>query len=261
MATKNKAKVTVEVNPEPKTATEKTAAESMAEIRAKMDEFANKYNEHVQFAEFKQQSEVKEKLEELRKEYKKHAKSEKLRVLAAQADPMVALIEDDTYTTYRAKYSKNDDGVEVCTIDTAGLRADPKELHDGIGKERLWWDKVKRVMVQHTAQSAKKFGLDPLKVKNTMAMNEEVRKAVLASKNDNVLPANLQAAVTAMVGDEYKVGEPDVEFVKQALNRYRTSMTIGYAKDETIRNILVDVCRHIMFGVEYKQEFKPKKNK
>lgn len=262
----------------------KTTKKLFEEITALDEKFKN--NLIVDFAEDEDVKNGKKTLEEAIRdafteivekceEYNEVSRIECYTKLAKAEDPLFAAIEKLTFKVYKYKeIVKKVEEVEVTTYKLiegdqfielkqfANFCKRP-EINKTIGKDENWLPMIEKFNCLLTAKAGKALGVKDLKkIEDSYAMSELARQIDMGktpTSNTQMLKA-LQAIVTAMIGEEYKVSSHDVAFLNYAWGgKSRKALTVQASNHKQLRRSIMEICHKVAFDKSYELDYKAKK--
>ena len=214
----------------------------------------------------------KKAMDEAIGEYTSLAENLAISELAAKADPMIELVKAPTYQTIaakRRKKEKGDFGPDTFDIAPKEARINILELHKkvngGIGNNKKYWPMmVEKFNFLIASMSANGVGDDVRKINDSYAMSQIARDYDLGKTptSKTQLLKVLTTVVQAMIGESYKPTSHDVNFVLECHSRKSKKIrSVTAANHRLMREIMVDVCNHLVTGLPYTVEFPTSKNK
>lgn len=257
-----------------------------AELREKAEALTKIYNESVQSGNFSPVMEhpipngdsnapvliipVRDVIEQAVNEHTSIARDECFKTLQASVDPMLEAVKQLTFPTIRIvdkkvgedKYTK----IPVSFIEDSEKAIDLLKLHKsvngGIGKSKNWVSMIEKLNFLMTAQKAVDLGIDPKTINDSYAMSDIARQIDMGknpTSKTNILKT-IQAIVTAMIGEEYKVTSHDVNFLMSVYSRKnRKALTVSCANHKYMRQYIMEICHRIVEGKSYALDYKQKR--
>lgn len=188
---------------------------------------------------------------------------------------MMAAIKDPTYAAVRVRNAKDDDGNPKLANDTVNKTINLIALHKfcgGIGVDTGWVNSAKKLWMlliargvfeklpddasEETIKNALTSFVDCDFMKTTAKM-----KALGKSLTSNTkILEKLAELINRMIGEDFKPLTNDVRFILQTYCQKdrRNEATVKYCTEKGFADILLDVCRRMVCGIQYKDSFKLK---
>lgn len=241
------------------------AVKKLNELRTKVEGLVSSYNEAYQSGKFEEAMKLSREIEEAVNEYTSVARDDCFEACKQSNDPMKTAVTHLSFATIGIKdEQKGDDKIPVRIVVEKERAIDLYKLHkyvggDGIGADPKWLYMVEQFNCLLTAQKAQDLGLDPKAVNDSFAMSNIAREISLGknpTSKTNLLNT-LQAIITAMLGDGYKVLSHDVNFLMSVYSRKnRKALTVTTANHKALRGYMAEVCHRIVTGKKYAVDYK-----
>lgn len=235
------------------------------ELREKAETLAKEYNDAVQGGRYDIAVKLNEEIESTINEYTSIMREECFAALKATDNTMLEAVKQLTYPTIRAKDTKSgEEKIPVRIIEDVDRPIDLLKLHkyvggDGIGADKKWSYVVEKLNFLMTAQKAVDLGIEPKSIHDSYAMSDISRQIDMGktpTSKTNILKT-LQAAITAMIGEEYKATSHDVKFLMSICTRKnRKALTVTCANHKYMRQYLAEICHRIVLGKGYELDYK-----
>lgn len=230
---------------------------------------AQEYNAIIQDGEGSIQSlqKLDEETKELVNEYTTMAMTECFNVLLSTADPMLEAVKMVYFDSIQILDSVDEESkVVVRTIEPAQKRIDLLRLHKkgkGIGQEKNWAYMIEKFNLLMTIKAADELNIKGLNIPDSYAMSD-ISKSIDMGKtptSKTSLLRALQAIVTAMIGDEYKVLSHDVNYLLQVYTKpsNKKSLTVTCSNHRYMRQYIADICHRLATDGEYDINYKKAK--
>lgn len=260
----------------PETAKTVDYSAEKATVRAEIDNLVSQYNDSAAYSEFKIMKELEAKISGQVEKYSELAEAECFAEILAAKDPMLEAVKRLTYTSVKVRDVK-DEGVTTRTVEDTEKQIDPLRLHkkagkDGIGADKNWHLMIEKLNKLMTCARAIELGIDPKDVDSSYSMSEEAAKieCLLSetdptkydkNKADEVLLADVQKVVEAMIGAGYSVTEPMVQYLKMVYTKKDTRKSLGVvcANHKQMRTNILEVAHAAVTGDEFTLRYKKKK--
>jgi hypothetical protein len=249
--------------------THEEAVQKLNGLRTEIEGSVSSYNEAYQSGKFAEVSKLSKEIEDKVNEYTAIARDDCFEMCKNTPDPMLTAVKTLSFITIGTKEDKKgDDKLPVLVIVEKERQIDLYKLHkyvkgNGIGANPNWLYMAENLNMLMTAQKAQDLGLDPKQVSDSFAMSSISRDIDLGknpTSKTNMLKT-LQAVVSAMIGDQYKVLSHDVNFLLSAYSKKnRKALTITTANHKTMRGLLAEICHRIVTGKKYGLDFKAAKS-
>ncbi len=229
----------------------KITTTNLAEIKAIAEDLLTKSEEAETIAAKK---EIDDDLDYVVGYYKNISKTSAYAAAKASGDPMQYAIREFFYPAIKVKETKDKDtGIVLRSVEDAIAPLDLGDMHKklgGIGANKNWIYMAEKLNYYLTINAANRVGAT---IKHDSMTMKEISKDIDLGKNPcsktNMLKT-LQAVITAMLGDGYKVTSHDVNYLTDVYaNDVKKSKTsISAANHSTLRGYLKKVCYRILSG-------------
>lgn len=246
----------------------------LAELSRGIDELVVNYNDAITSADFAGAKDVSDDIDEKVDEYSSKAWDREALKLRNTDDPMLSAARELTYTVVKVHKSKvKGSEQEVMDSTTKEVYIDPLELarkcRGSIGKDKNWEYMLEKLNFLFTCRRAIELGVDPTTIADNYAMAEQAIKLGMfltpdtvtkydRTEADNMLKHDMQAAVNAMIGDEFLVTDKMVMYLLMIYQKKSTkrALSVVCSNHKQFRIMMLEICHACAeeggFMVEYK---------
>ena len=248
-------------------AKKKDQKDQLVSLKEEIEKLVKKYNESIEFAEYKTMTKLDEEIKEKISEYTAEAHQRCLNEVKVLDNPMLEIAKRLTFDTITTVDKKDEDGMPTRSIEPTTKPIDPLKLHKqvtgGIGYDKKWPHLVDRLNMLFTAKSASDLGLDPVEVRNNIAMHKEAEAIKFKSEEgnpDEYLLSSIQTVVDAMVGPGYNVNGVMRNFLEKCHTKGgRNNMSVVCSTSKGMRGYMLGICHAAITGEEFSLGYKQKK--
>lgn len=266
------AKKNVNVNTKP----ERTKEEVLDKIRDLVADF----NDNAEFAMFSAMKKLDEEISVELAAYTDIVEGECFDKLKQGENPLFEAAQTLRFATVAVRDEKQDGGGTRRVVQTEDVTKpiDPMKLHNavkgGIGANKDWPHLVTRLNYELTVRRAIELGIDPQTVRDCYAIKDEAKalegflvddggkkKELNYNEANKRLLANMQRVVDAMIGEGYEVKKTHAAYLLSIFTKKDNarSLSVTAAKDQYMRQYMLEVCHAAINGTEITLNFKKKK--
>lgn len=253
--------------------TRQETIQKLTELKAKAESLALDYNAAYGDSKFDEVSNIEKDMDKAIEEYNETVRALCFEDCCKSDDPMIAAVTALTYVTIRTHDDDNKETkTRVRTIEERARPIDLGALHKyrlnspdkkGIGHDEKWLHMGEKLNFLMTVRAAERLGIKDLKsISDSYAMAEIARDIDFGktpTSNTNLIKS-LQAVVTAMIGEEYKVTSHDVNYLVDIYCKKsnKKALTVVCANHKYFRNYLAEICHRVVLKKDYGVEYKTK---
>lgn len=240
----------------------------LAELRSKAEELVKDYNEAYQNKKFDETVKLDEEISKCVNEHTSIARDICFDECKSTADPMLTAVTKLRFSTIAVKDEKQgDDKIPVRVIVEKRRPIDLQKLHNycgGIGVDKNWSHVVQKLNFLMTARVCLQLGIDPKQIHDSYLMSDIAKDIDMGKTptSNTALLKQLQMAVNAMIGEEYKATSHDVAYLVEIYSKKgREPLTVICANHRHFREYMAELCHSIVtyktarsYMAEYKRK-------
>lgn len=242
----------------------------LTELRAKAEESVKAYNEAVQEKKFEDAAKIDAEINDTINTYTAVAREICYEECKATDNPMLTAVTKLRFKTIGVKDEKpkgaGDDAMSIRVVVEKERPIDLSKLHNycgGIGVDKNWSHTVQKLNFLMTARVCERLGINPKTVNDSYAMSD-IAKSINMGKtptSNTALLKQLQMAIDAMIGEEYKATSHDVNYLLEIYSKKgRAALTVICANHRYFREYIAEVCHRIVTDKAIVAEYKKNAN-